>query len=76
MPIYEFECQSCGHKKEILILKQSDLKGSHKLGCDKCKGMYKKIMSTPADPVIHGFNEGNGYSNAAKGRKKKKKGTK
>ena len=64
MPIYEFECTSCGHKKEILILKESDLKGSHKLGCDKCKGMYKKVISVTADPIIHGFNEKNGYSNA------------
>ena len=40
MPIYEFQCESCGDKKEILIVKESDLKGSHKLGCDKCKGMY------------------------------------
>jgi len=74
MPIYEFECGSCGHKKEILIMKQSDLKGSHKLGCKKCKGMYNKIMSAPSDPVVKGFNEKNGYSNA--GKKGKKNGKK
>ncbi len=73
MPIYEFECESCGHKKEILIMKQSDLKGSRKLGCDKCKGMYKKIMSAPSDPIVHGFNEDNGYSNVKKGKKDVKK---
>lgn len=66
MPIYEFECELCGHRKEILILKESDLKGSHKLGCDKCKGMYKRIISAPAEPIIHGFNAKNGYSNANK----------
>ena len=74
MPIYEFVCGSCGHKKEILIRKKSDLEGSHKLGCDKCKGMYDKVMSAPSDPVIHGFNEKNGYSNA--GKKGKKSGKK
>lgn len=73
MPIYEFKCSSCGHEKEILIIKQSDLKGSHKLGCDKCKGIYTKIMSAPSDPVIHGFNEDNGYSNVKKGKKKDEK---
>lgn len=62
MPIYEFKCESCGHEKEILIVKRSDLKGSHKLGCDKCKGIYKKIMSAPSEPVIHGFNAKNRYS--------------
>jgi len=76
MPIYEFECQPCGHKKEILITKQADLKGSHKLGCDRCKGMYKKIMSAPSDPIIHGFNEDNGYSNARKGKKNGKRSPK
>jgi len=70
MPIYEFKCGSCGHEKEILIMKQSDLKGSHKLGCDKCKGIYDRIMSLTSDPVVHGFNEKNGYSNASKKGKK------
>lgn len=73
MPIYEFECSSCGHTKEILMIKKSDWKGSHKLGCDKCKGMYRKIISAPSDPVVKGFNEKNGYSNAGKKDTKKKK---
>ncbi len=70
MPIYEFKCGSCGHKKEILIMKQSDLKGSHKLGCDKCKGMYDRIISLPANPIIQGYNEKNGDSQARKKGKK------
>lgn len=72
MPIYEFECQSCGHRKEILMVKKSDWEGSNKLGCDKCKGMYKKVISAPAEPIIHGFSEANGYSNASKKDKKKR----
>jgi putative FmdB family regulatory protein len=71
MPIYEFKCGSCGHEKEILIVKKSDMQGSHKLGCDKCKGMYEKVMSAP-NHVVHGYNEDNGYSNA--GKKVKKNG--
>ena len=69
MPIYEFKCGSCGDEREILMLKESDWKGSHKLGCKKCKGMYERIMSVPAQPVIHGYNADNGYSNK-KGKKK------
>lgn len=73
MPIYEFQCEACGHKKEILMRKPSDWKGSHKLGCDKCKGVYKKIMSAPSDPVIHGFNEKNRYSHTKDAEKNKGK---
>jgi putative FmdB family regulatory protein len=68
MPIYEFKCESCGHEKEILIVRQSQLKGSNKLGCDKCRGMYKKVPSAAAFN-IKGYNEANGYSNQ-KGKKK------
>lgn len=58
MPIYEFECTSCGYRKEILILKAADLKGSHKLGCPKCKGLMSKCISAPNFKV-----EGYSYSN-------------
>jgi putative FmdB family regulatory protein len=61
MPIYEFKCSSCGHKKEILMLKESDWKGSHKLGCDKCKGMYERVLSAP-NFKIKGFSADNNYS--------------
>ena len=61
MPIYEFQCESCGHKKEILIIRKSDMKGSNKMGCDKCKGMYKKVMSA-AHFNMKGFSEKNSYS--------------
>lgn len=61
MPIYEFVCSSCGHKKEILIRKKSDMEGSHKLGCDKCKGLYERIISAP-NFKVDGFSAKNGYS--------------
>lgn len=68
MPIYEFQCTSCGHKKEILMVKKSDWKGSHKLGCDKCKGMYKQVMSAP-NFNVKGFSAKNSYSRV-KGKEK------
>ena len=75
MPIYEFKCQSCGHEKEILIMKESDLKGSHKLGCDKCKGMYKRLISAP-NHKIEGYSYDNLYGLKGKKRKKKDDGKK
>jgi len=72
MPIYEFKCPSCGHEKEILITKSSDLKGSHKLGCDECKGMYEKVMSA-ANFKIDGYNAKNRYSNVKDVKKDGKK---
>jgi putative FmdB family regulatory protein len=63
MPIYEFVCSSCGHKKEILIRKKSDMERSHKLSCDKCKGMYERVMSAP-NFKVEGFNADNNYSHA------------
>ena len=72
MPIHEFQCPKCGHKKEILMVKSTDWKGTEKLGCDKCKGVYKQVISAPSHQ-IHGFNEANGYSNKKTVKKKKKK---
>lgn len=72
MPIYEFQCESCGHKKEILMVKKSDWKGSHKLGCDKCKGKYKKVISAP-NFKVEGFNEKNRYSHTKDVKKSERK---
>jgi putative FmdB family regulatory protein len=70
MPIYEWKCEACGREREILHKRpvKKDWRG-----CDKCKGIMKRKMSAPSDPVVHGFNEGNGYSNAKKGKKNGKK---
>lgn len=72
MPIYEFECEACGYRKEILILKESDLKGSHKLGCDKCKGMMKKVLSAP-NIDVKGYSYKNLYGLKKNNKGKKKK---
>ena len=75
MPIYEFECGACGHTKEILKVKKADLPIGL-LHCDKCKeGVYKKVMSVPSDPVIHGFSEKNSYSHTKDVKKDNKEKT-
>ena len=41
MPIYEYECQKCGHHEEVLQ-KFSDPPIST---CEKCKGKMRKLIS-------------------------------
>lgn len=41
MPIYEYECQKCGHHAEVLQ-KFSDPPISQ---CEKCKGKMRKLIS-------------------------------
>ena len=69
MPIYEWKCEACG--REVEILHKKPVKNDWR-GCDKCKGTMKRKISAPSDPVVHGFSEKNGYSNAGKKTKKKK----
>jgi putative FmdB family regulatory protein len=44
MPLYEYECQSCGHRFEI-IQKFSDPPAS---ACPTCGGAVEKLVSSPA----------------------------
>ena len=44
MPLYEYQCNVCGEKTEV-IQKISDPPQSH---CAKCGGEMKKLMSAPA----------------------------
>lgn len=44
MPLYEYECQKCGERVEI-IQKISDPPYEH---CPKCGGDMKKLFSAPA----------------------------
>jgi len=44
MPLYEYQCQSCNERTEILQ-KISDPPFSH---CPKCGGEMKKLISSPA----------------------------
>ena len=44
MPLYEYECQACGHRFEV-IRKFSDTPLSE---CPKCGGVVEKLISSPA----------------------------
>jgi putative FmdB family regulatory protein len=44
MPLYEFECDACGHRVEI-IQKFSD---APLAACPRCGGPVHKLMSSPA----------------------------
>lgn len=44
MPLYEYQCQQCSERVEI-IQKMSDPPYSH---CPKCGGDMKKLISSPA----------------------------
>jgi putative FmdB family regulatory protein len=44
MPLYEYECEVCGERVEI-IQKHSDSPYEH---CPKCSGSMRKLFSAPA----------------------------
>ena len=44
MPLYEYQCNSCGERSEILQ-RASDSPSPH---CPKCGGELKKLFSSPA----------------------------
>jgi putative FmdB family regulatory protein len=44
MPLYEYECNTCGHRFEV-IQKFSD---SPITECPKCQGVVRKLFSSPA----------------------------
>ena len=44
MPLYEYECSSCGHRFEV-IQKFSD---DALTECPKCQGAVRKLVSSPA----------------------------
>ena len=44
MPLYEYECENCGHRFEV-IQKFADAPLEE---CPKCKGTLRKLLSSPA----------------------------
>ena len=44
MPLYEYECDNCGHRFEV-IQKFSD---EPLTACPKCQGPVRKLLSSPA----------------------------
>ena len=45
MPLYEYECDACGHRFEIIHQKFSDPPADH---CPSCGGPVHKLHSAPA----------------------------
>ena len=54
MPLYEYQCQQCKERVEI-IQRMSDPPSSH---CPKCGGEMKKLISSPAIQFKGGVVEG------------------
>ena len=74
MPLYEYQCDTCGHRFEV-IQKYSDPPVTV---CPKCGGEVQKLLSSPAiqfkgsgfyitDYARAGKSEGDGGSSPAKG---------
>ncbi len=63
MPVYEYQCQSCGNQFE-LRQKFSDPPASE---CPTCKGEVKKLISSTAFSLKGGgwYNEGYGAGKSA-----------
>src|ERR1700682_1168664 len=45
MPLYEYQCEKCGKRMEVILQRFSD---PHPKKCDHCGGKLKKLMSSPA----------------------------
>jgi len=45
MPLYEYQCESCGHRFERILQKFSDPSVD---ACPKCGGPVAKLISSPA----------------------------
>lgn len=65
MPLYEYQCQRCGHVMEVLQ-KFSD---PPRRKCEKCSGKVEKLVSRTSFQLKGGgwFNEG--YGGGSKGSK-------
>jgi putative FmdB family regulatory protein len=44
MPLYEYQCRSCGQKTEVL----QSFNDPPRTVCEACGGELKKLMSAPA----------------------------
>jgi len=44
VPLYEYECQSCGHRFEML----QKVADSPLTSCVKCEGKVERLLSSPA----------------------------
>ncbi|HXH05417.1 MAG TPA: FmdB family zinc ribbon protein [Vicinamibacterales bacterium] len=44
MPLYEYECESCGHRFEVIQRFDDPPAGA----CPRCAGPVRKLLSSPA----------------------------
>ena len=61
MPIYDYQCQSCGDVIELFLSVQAPAEKVR--GCEACgkRSGFTRKMGTPVF-VIKGFSEANGYA--------------
>lgn len=45
MPIYEFECPSCGGREVVFVVDSEDKKKIENIICKKCNKKMKKVIS-------------------------------
>ena len=45
MPLYEFECEACAHRFEVIQARYSDPPPA---ACPKCGGAVRRLLSSPA----------------------------
>ena len=56
MPMYDYECSSCGHEMEGLYDHEVE-----SIPCHRCGSNSPRVMSSPAFICINGYSEKNGY---------------
>lgn len=61
MPIYEYECDSCGYKVEQYFSKMSAAPQHYPCAHGHCQGTVRRLMSAPKFR-IKGYSEANGYN--------------
>ena len=59
MPIYEYECNHCGHVQELITKSACNTRAY--MMCEECGGACSKVPSA-ANFRVTGFNAKNGYN--------------
>ena len=69
MPTYEYECQKCGHRFDLV----QSIKDAPKKTCPECRGRIKRLLSAGGGLLFKGSGfyitdyRSTGYKQAAKG---------
>ena len=72
MPLYEYECQACGNRSEV-IQRFSD---APLTTCDACAGELRKLISAPSFQLKGSGWYKTDYASSGSGDKKKAEGSK